>query len=90
MRQCGYAALMRALPHILKLSDQGGSFLVDVRCKCGYACWLRPKDLAGRYGWDMTLEALQLRMRCSKCHGRAAQVTAVAEPRPRGVPKNPH
>lgn len=81
---------MRALPHIHKLGDQGGSFLVDVRCKCGYTSWLKPKDLARRFGWDMTIEALQARMRCSKCGAKSAQVSAVAEPRPRGVPKNPH
>jgi hypothetical protein len=90
MRQCDYAAAMRALPHIRKLSDEGGSFLVDVHCTCGYTCWLKPKDLAERYGWDMTLEALLPRMRCSKCGAHAAQVRAVLEPRPRGIPKNPH
>jgi hypothetical protein len=30
------------------------------------------------------------RMRCSRCGRKAAEVVAVARPRPRGVPKNPH
>jgi hypothetical protein len=28
-------------------------------------------------------------MRCSRCGKKAAEVVAVARPRPRGVPKNP-
>ncbi|MDB6161026.1 MAG: hypothetical protein JWO04_4732 [Gammaproteobacteria bacterium] len=81
---------MRALRHITKLNDEGGSFLVNVRCKCGYACWIKPKQLARRFGWGATLASLAPRMRCSKCGTKAAQVVAVAEPRPRGIPKNPH
>jgi hypothetical protein len=30
------------------------------------------------------------RMRCSMCGRKAAEMVAVARPRPRGVPKNPH
>jgi len=37
----------------------------------------------------MTLEELAQRMRCSQCGKKAAEVVAVARPRPRGVPKNP-
>jgi len=33
---------------------------------------------------------LALRMRCSQCGKNAAEVVAVATPRPRGVAKNPH
>src|SRR6478736_4450230 len=33
---------------------------------------------------------LALRMRCSKYGRKAAEVVAVARPRPRGVPKNPN
>lgn len=80
---------MRPLPHITKLSDQAGEFLIDVRCSCGYAAWIKPKDLARRFGWEATLESLTPRLRCSKCGAKAAQFAAVAEPRPRGVPKNP-
>jgi hypothetical protein len=41
-------------------------------------------------GCSMTLKELALRMRCSRCGKKAAEVVAVARPRPRGVPKNPH
>jgi hypothetical protein len=34
-----------------------------------------------------TLEALAARLRRSKCGKKAAEVVAVARPRPRGVPK---
>jgi hypothetical protein len=45
----------------------------------------------GLVGWKMTLKKeLALRMRCSRCGTKAAEVVAVAKPRPRGVPKNPH
>jgi hypothetical protein len=81
--------MRRALSHIRKLNDEGGTFLVDVRCTCGYTRWFKPLELARRFGWEATLESLQPRMKCSKCGRKDAQVTAVAEPRPRGVPKNP-
>jgi hypothetical protein len=35
-------------------------------------------------------KALAPRLRCSHCGKNAAEVVAVAKPRPRGVPKNPH
>jgi hypothetical protein len=38
----------------------------------------------------MTLKELALRMRCSNCGKKVAEVVAVARQRPRGVPKNPH
>ncbi len=82
--------MMRALRHITKLSDDGGAFLVDVRCKCGYGRWIKPEQLARWFGRDATLASIALRMRCSKCGAKAAQVVAVAAPRPRGIPKNPH
>jgi len=44
----------------------------------------------GLVGWKMTLKELVLRMRSSRCGKKAAEIVAVARPRPRGVPKNPH
>jgi len=41
--------------------------------------------LARLVGWKMTLKELALRMRCSRCGLKAAEVVAVAKPRPRGV-----
>ena len=38
--------------------------------------------------WPHT-PGLALRMRCSKCGNKAAEVVAVARPRPRCIPKNP-
>jgi hypothetical protein len=75
--------------YYLERQGAGGTFLFDVRCTCGYTRWLKPLELARRFGWDATLESLQPRMKCSKRGRKDAQVTAVAEPRPRGVPKNP-
>ena len=49
-----------------------------------------PGDIARLVVWKMTLKELALRMRCSQCGKKAAEVVAVARPRPRGVPKNPH
>jgi hypothetical protein len=78
------------LPHIKKLNDCFGQFLVRVTCKCGAVREITPEALARLVGWSTTLEALAQRMRCSQCGGKAAEVVAVATARPRGVPKNPH
>jgi len=51
---------------------------------------IEPEALARLVGWKVTLKQLALRMRCSKCGKKAAEVVAVARPRPRRVPKNPH
>jgi hypothetical protein len=49
-----------------------------------------PEALAHLVGWKVTLRELALRMRCSRCGKKAAEVVAVARPRLRGVPTNPH
>jgi hypothetical protein len=46
----------------------------------------RRGSLARLVGWSMTLQELAQRMRCSQCGKKAAEVVAVARPRPRGVP----
>ena len=81
---------MRTLPDIKKLDDCFGMFLVRVICKCGASRDIPPEALARIAGWTTTLEALAPRMRCSKCGAKGAQVVAVAQPRARGFPKNPH
>ena len=78
------------LTHIKQLDDCFGQFLVRVTCKCGALREITPEALARLVGWSMTLEQLAQRMRCSQCGKKAAEVVAVARPRPRGVPKNPH
>src|SRR5262249_41381192 len=81
---------VRVLPHIKRLDDCFGDFLVRVVCECGACREIQPQALARLVGWKMTLKELALRMRCSRCGKKAAEVVAVARPRPRGVPKNPH
>ena len=78
------------IPHIKKLDDCFGQFLVRVVCVCGACREIEPEALARLVGWKMTLEGLTQRMRCSQCGKKAAEVVAAARPRPRGVPKNTH
>jgi len=81
---------MRALPHIKKLEDCFGDFLVHVKCQCGHVRTIRPTALAPIVGWICTLDALPPRMRCSACGAQGQCSTmAIAEPRPRGMAKNP-
>jgi hypothetical protein len=78
------------MAHIKKLDDCFGQFLVPVTCKCGAVREITPEALARLVGWSATLEELPHRMRCSQCGKNAAEVVAVARPRPQGsVPKNP-
>ena len=81
---------VRVLTHIKKLDDCFGDFLVRVVCECGACREIQPQALARLVGWKMTLKELALRMRCSQCGKKAAEVVAVARPRLCGVPKNPH
>jgi len=83
-------APVRVLPHIKRLDDCFGDFLVRVICTCGACREISPQSLARLVGWKVTLKELACRMRCSRCGNKAAEVVAVARPRPRGVPKNPH
>jgi hypothetical protein len=80
---------VRVLAHIKKLDDCFGQFLVRVVCECGAVREIEPEALARLVGWSMTLEALAPRLRRSRCGNKAAEVVAVARPRPRGIPKNP-
>jgi hypothetical protein len=82
-------APVRVLTHIKRLDDCFGQFLVHVICDCGSCREIEPEALARLVGWKMTLKELALRMRCSQCGKKAAEVVAVAWPRPRGIPKNP-
>ena len=61
-------------------------FLVRVSCPCGAARDIEPVALARLVGWSATFEALAARLRCSKCGKKAAEVVAVAKPRPRAIP----
>jgi len=81
---------MRVLAHIKRLDDCFGDFLVRVVCECGACREIQPAALARVVGWGMTLKELATRMRCSRCGKKAAEVVAIARPRPRRFPKNPH
>jgi hypothetical protein len=81
---------VRVLAHIKKLDDCFGQFLGRVVCECGTCREIEPEALARLVGWSVTLKELALRMRCSRCGKKAAEVVAVARPRPRGIPKSPH
>jgi hypothetical protein len=80
----------RVLTHIKRLDDCFGQFLVRVVCGCGAVREIEPEALARLVGWKVTLKELALRMRCSRCGKKAAEVMAVARPRSRRVPKDPH
>ena len=71
---------VRVLTHIKKLDDSFGDFRVRVICECGSCREIEPKALARLVGWKMTLSELALRMRCSQCGKKAAEVVAVARP----------
>jgi hypothetical protein len=83
-------APVRVLPHIKKLDDALGDFLVRVSCPCGASRHIDPEALARIAGRSVMLAALATQMRCSQCGKKVPEVVAVARPRPRGVPKNPH
>jgi hypothetical protein len=73
------------LPHIKRLDDALGDFLVRVSCLCGASRHIEPEALARARiaGRSVTLAKLATRMRCSRCGKGAAEVVAVARPRPR-------
>jgi hypothetical protein len=62
---------------------------VDVICDCGAHREIEPEALARLGGGSVTLKELALRIRCSRCEKKSAEVVAVARPRPRRAPKNP-
>jgi hypothetical protein len=76
---------VRVLPHIKKLDDALGDFLVRVTCPYGASRHTEPEALARIAGRSVTLARLAARMRCSSCGKKVAEVVAVARPRPRGV-----
>jgi len=80
---------VRVLPHITKLDDALGDFIVRVTCPCGAARHIEPEALARIAGRSATLAALAARMRCSQCGKKVAEVVAVARPRPRGRGRSP-
>jgi hypothetical protein len=72
------------LPHIRKLDDALGHFLVQITCKCGAQRIAEPQVLTRLCGASATLETVSRRMRCSKCGRAVAEVIAISVPRIRG------
>jgi hypothetical protein len=76
------------LPHVKRLDDALGDFIVRVTCPCGACRHIEPEALARIAGRSVTLARLAARMRCSNCGKKVAEVVAVA--RPTGLePKDP-
>jgi hypothetical protein len=76
---------VRVLPHIKRLDDCFGDFLVRVSCPCGASRHIEPEALERIAGKATTLAKLAGRMRCSQCGKKVAEVVAVARPRPRAT-----
>ena len=81
--RCQHHAPVR-VPHIKKLNDCFGDFLVRVTCPCGASRRIEPEALARIAGRSATFAALAERMRCSQCGKKVAEVVAIARPRRRG------
>ena len=77
-------APVRVLPHVKRLDDCFGDFLVRETCPCGVSRHIQPDALARLAERSATFAALAERMRCSQCGKKVAEVVAVARPRPRG------
>jgi hypothetical protein len=75
---------MGVLPHVKKLNDALGHFLVRITCRCGAVRECEPEALARLCGSSATLDAVGKRMRCSKCGTKGAEVVAISIPRLRG------
>ena len=77
--RCQHHAPVR-VPHIKKLNDCFGDFLVRVTCPCGASRRIEPEALARIAGRSATLAALATRMRCWQCGKKVAELVAVARP----------
>ena len=49
---------------------------VDIHCSCGHLGWVLPERFAQAAGWDLTLSALQTRLRCTACDHKGLSVRA--------------
>jgi hypothetical protein len=79
---------VRVLPHVKKLDDALGDFLVRISCPCGASRHIEPEALARIPGRSVALAQFATRMRCSQCGRKVAQVVAVASPGARGMAKD--
>ena len=68
---------VRVLPHVKKLDDALGDFIVRVICPWGASRRIESEMLARPGAMNVTLKELALRMRCSQCGKKVAEVVAV-------------
>ena len=73
-------------PKIEKLSDEGGQYLVILKCdECNHTRRCYPHTLAAMGGgWEARLDDLVRRMRCSKCNAKKCIARTMRETAPRG------
>jgi hypothetical protein len=50
---------------------------------------MQPRQLANIVGWNVTLERVCTRLRCSKCGSRSVGVEVAFDRKPRGWRSNP-
>jgi len=74
---------MLRYPVIHKLSDEFGEYRLRITCaKCQNGRQTAPHPLAKKFGWNMSLEQLRKRLRCSHCGAKDA-VIDISPPRGR-------
>ena len=72
-------------PVVKKLGDGFGDYVLTIACRpCGHTRATEPAALAKIVGWDVPLEALARRLRCSRCGAKDCKLEALPKPRPRG------
>ena len=60
---------------VVKLSDQGGQYVLTLTCECGHIRQAKPQTLAAIAGWDAPLAEVIKRLRCSRCGARKCGAT---------------
>ena len=68
---------VRGLPHIKRLDECFGDFLMRVSCPCRASRHVKPAALMRIAGRSATLAAPAQRMRCAQC-GKGAEESAVS------------
>jgi hypothetical protein len=69
---------------ITKLSDEFGQYEILLTCECGHIRRCSPNTLAAFAGWDVKLDDIVLRLRCSKCNRKRCTARTVPMTTPRG------
>jgi hypothetical protein len=82
---------MQRLNDVVRLDDHLGHYRMAITCThCKHSRRSDPHVFARLLGWNARLDALAERLRCSNCGRKGATIVCEVEPRPRGLPKNPH